>query len=217
MTRPISRKSIILGVSLVVLIVPLIIIQVIPTDNPQSYVFKVRISSKLDETANGHHQYFFVEWLDGDEMAPAFVVLIDSAYTRGRFNVVLERNQEFWGQGNLIKPGEGLDLPYMSMPQYYVRQIKGSILWPDQGTELKLLYLAPILRLTDPPFVVLFPFMEEFTIRTYLVLIVQTIVIITTGYLLVKNRHKTGNQILIMLVYILLTMVLTIPRLTDLY
>jgi len=212
-----SRKSIIVGVFLVVLIVPLIIIQVIPTDNPQSYVFRVRISSKLDETANGHRQYFFVEWLEGDEMAPAFVVLIDSAYTRSRFNVVLEPNQEFWCQGNLIKPGEGLDLPYMSMPQYYVRQIKGPILWPDQVTELKLLYLAPILRLIDPPFVVLFPFMEEFTLRTYLILIVQTIVIITTVYLIVKNRHNPRNRILIMLAYILLTMILTIPRLADLY
>lgn len=212
-----SRKHIIVGLSLVILFVPLIAIQVIPTDSPQPYMFKVRISSKLDETTNGHRQYFFMEWLEGDEMAPAFVVLIDSAYTRGQSNAVLEPNQEFWCQGSLIKPGEGLDLPHMSMPQFYVRQIKGSILWPDQVTELKLLYLAPIFRLSDPPFVVLLPFMEEFTLGTYLVVILQTIVILTTVYLLVKHRRDPGNRVIILLGYILLTMILTIPRLTELY
>jgi len=214
-----NRKVVCSLLILAILAVPLVMVQVIPTDTPQPYVFKARILEKLNEILERKIQYFLVERLEGTAPAIEFVVLIDRAYTRGYSNVKLEPNQEFWAQGSLMIPDDCCGKPFLffEQPQIYVRQIKGLVFWPDQSTELKLLYQAPITRLITPVFVVLFPFMEEFTLRSYLSVIAQTVIIVATIVLLIKNRDKKENIVIILLVYTLLTMVVTIPVLTDLY
>jgi len=214
-----NRKVVFFLLILAIVILPLVVVQVIPTDNPEPYIFKFQISNKLDETLNGKLQYYLVERLEGTTPATEFVVCIDRAYTRGFSNVRLNKSLQYWGQGSLMNP---VDYPgdkylFFDRPQIYIRQLKGTIFWPDQVTELKLLYQAPITRLITPVFVVLFPFMEEFTLRSYISVIVQTVVIVATIVLLIINRDEKENLVMIVLVYTLLTMVVTIPVLTDLY
>lgn len=214
-----NRKVVFILLILAIVILPLVIVQVIPTDNPEPYIFKFQISRKLDETLNGKLQYFLVERLEGAALAHEFVVCIDRTYTRGFSNVQLNKSLKYWGQGSLMIPSDypGEGYLFFDQPQIYVRQLKGTLFWPDQVTELKLLYQAPITRLIVPVFVVLFPFMEEFTLRSYLSVIAQTVIIVATIVLLIKNRDKKENIVIILLVYTLLTMIVTIPVLTDLY
>jgi len=182
-------------------------------------MFKVQISEKLDETLNGKLQYFLVELFEGGAPATEFVVLIDSAYTRGYSNIKLEPIQEFWGLGNLMTPEIyfGDQYLFFGLPQLYVWQIKGTIFWPDQATELKLLYRAPVASLLAPILVMFYPTVEEFTLSNYLAIIVQTIVLAATIVLLIKNRHEKESIVRILLVYVLLTMSFTIPLLKDMY
>jgi len=112
-------------------------------------------------------------------------------------------------------PGE--QYLFFGRPQIYVRQIKGALLWPDQVTELKILYLAPITRLLAPGYVVLYPFMEEFTLINYITFLVQTLVIAITIVLIIKKRENPEDIVTILLAYALVTMIVTVPMLPDLY
>jgi len=214
-----NRKVVYSLLLLAIIILPLVVVHVIPTDNPEPYVFKFQIRQKLDETLNGKLQYFLVERLEGTAPATEFVVCIDRTYTRGFSNVRLNKSQQYWGQGSLMTPANypGEEYLFFNQPQIYIRQLKGTLFWPDQITELKLLYQAPITRLITPVFVVLFPFMEEFTLRSYLSIIAQTVVIVATIVLLIKKRDEKENIVIILLIYTLFTMVVTILVLTDLY
>jgi hypothetical protein len=213
------RKNVIVVLLLAVMVVPVGIVQVIPTDSPQPYVFQARIRQKLDETLQGQLQYFLVDRISGEAPAAEFVVLIDQAYSRGYTNVKFEVDQEFWGQGSLMTPEVfyGEQYLFFEHPQIYVSQIKGSLLWPDQVTELKILYLAPLTSILAPLYMVRYPFMEEFTLTNYLTILVQTLVLAATIVLIIKKRENPEAIVTILLAYALVTIIVIIPMLTDLY
>ena len=217
-----NRNLVFSSLMLACLVLPLVTVQFTLKDietDPQSYMFEAQISEKLDETLNGHLQYFRVELLEGEAPASEFVVLIDRTYTRGYSNIKLELNQEFWGLGNLMTPEIyfGGQYLFFGLPQLHVWQIKGTIFWPDQGTELKLLYRAPIASLLAPMLVVFYPTVEEFTLSNYVAILAQTIVLAATIVLLIKNRQDKERIIEILLLYVFLTLIFTIPLLKDLY
>lgn len=137
-----------------------------------------------------------METLEGEAPATEVVILVSSGLTRGQSNVVFQPDQEFWGHGWLMDPEKytGEQYLFFGQPQVYLWQIKGSMYWPDQVIALKLLYQAPIARLTAFYYVVVFPFMDEFTIRNYVAFIAQTILIIATGILLIKKASRQRNH-----------------------
>jgi len=214
-----NLKIAILLLIIAIILVPLLVVQIIQTDSPQQYVFKSRIIEKLDETLNGI-QYSLVEHIEGSSPETEFVVATDRPYSRGLSKVNLEKGQELWMQGKLMTRDTfgGEEYPYFGRPQIYVSQIKDRGFWPDQITELRLLYRSPITSPLAPVYLWFFLFSGEGAfLRPFLVLIAQTISIFAAIFLVVKNRKKPWNLVLILLSYAFLVMILTIPILTDLY
>lgn len=204
---------------IVIVALPLFVVQIIPTDSPEPYVFKSRIIEKLDETLGGTLQYLLVEYFEGNAPASEFVVAISSSYGRGFSNADLEENEELWMQGSLMTPDVyfGEHYLFFDRPQIYVRQIKGEVFWPDQITELRILWASPTTSLSAAIFVWVFPFSEEFQREAFLILITKTILICATIYFLISYKKKPWHIALTILAYAFLTMILTVLVLTDLY
>ena len=232
-----KRNYIIAALILGFVIFPVVVIQFTlakseqGTDTPQ-YVFKARIREQLGETNTSvnvydgvkitRYQYFLVETLDGTTPDTEFVILIvNQDVTRGYSNVKLDINQEFWGHGYLMDPDLyehlGDEYIFFEHPQVQLYQVKGTLLWPDQIPPLKLLYQAPIARLTAPYYLWAFPQMDEFTTRNYVAFIIQTVLIIGTIVLAIKKREDKGTLVIILLAFILLTMVISSSVLPNPY
>lgn len=203
-----------------ILILPFLVIQFVQTDSPQPYVFKAKIIEKLDETLNGKLQYFSVEHIEGNSPNITFVIAVDKAYSRGLSNIVLENDGELWMQGSLMtrEVFYGEQYLFFDLPQIYVRQIKDKGFWPDQITELKILYISPFSSLLIPLLLLSCIFIQGCALETnFLNLIGKTILVFVAVFLLVKYRKRSWSIVLIFLIYALLAMMLTIPVLTELY
>lgn len=120
-----------------VFLYPLLVVQIIPTDSPEPYVFKARFNELLGETMNGKLRYYMVEHLDGISPSPEFVVTVDLGYSRGASKEKIGEGRELWMQGSLMTPEiyYGEQYLFFDLPQIYVRQIKKGVLWPDQLTD----------------------------------------------------------------------------------
>jgi len=202
-----------------ILLFPLVFVQIVPTDSPEPYIFQARFNELLGETMCGKLRYYSVESIDGISPSPEFVVTIDLDYSRGSSTESIEKDRELWMQGSLMTPEIyfGEQYLFFDLPQLYIRQIKNSILWPDQLTELRILYLSPVNSLLSPIQLPFYLFSEEFSLVGFLVLIGKTAIVVSTGYLAMKNRTEWRFVIKIMLTYALLAIIFTVPVLTDLY
>jgi len=216
-----SRNFKMISVMLLVvfLVFPLLVVQVAPTDNPQPYIFKAEIVQKLDETMQGKLRYFLVEKLEGSSPTAEFVVTIDRPYTRGGYLIELEKNQQIWMQGNLMTRDKfyGEQYLFFGYHQLYISQIKSGVLWPDQVTEMKILYLSPFTAFTSLAGIFWYPFSEEYSLSNYLAMIAQAMLIIILVILSIKTRARKRSLILIILTYSVFAMVATIPMLYNLY
>lgn len=225
-----NRKFMIGALILAIVIFPFMVIQFTLAKSETAgetpkHIFKAKIQEKLDETetVTAIYQYYLVEQLEGGPDTE-FVVLITSPQTQwGRYtqvpsNMEIEINQEFWGHGWLMDPSSpGEEYLFFDRPQVYLWQIKGTVLWPDQITELKFFYLAPITHLMAPILVVVFPLTDDFTLSHFIAIIVQTIVLVATIVMLIKHRQDKENLVLIVLGYILLTLIILTPVLPNPY
>jgi len=202
-----------------ILLFPLVFVQIVPTDSPEPYIFQARFNELLGETMCGKLRYYSVESIDGISPSPEFVVTIDLDYSRGSSTESIEKDRELWMQGSLMTPEIyfGEQYLFFDLPQLYIRQIKNSILWPDQLTELRILYLSPVNSLLSPIQLPFYLISEEFSLVGFLVLIGKTAIVVSTGYLSMKNRTEWRSVIKIMLTYALLAIIFTVPVLTDLY
>ena len=202
-----------------ILLFPLLVIQIIPTDSPEPYIFQARFNELLGETMDGKLRYYLVEFIDGISPSPEFVVTIDLDYSRGSSTENIEKDRELWMQGSLMTPEiyYGEQYLFFDIPQLYIRQIKNGVLWPDQLTELRILYLSPVNSLLSPVHLPFYLISEEFSLVGFLVLIGKTAIVVLTGYLTIKRCTEWRFIIKILLAYALLAIIFTIPVLTDLY
>jgi hypothetical protein len=203
----------------VILLFPLLVVQIIPTDSPEPYIFQARFNEFLGETMDGKLRYYMVGHIDGNSPSPEFVVAVDLDYSRGASAEKIGEGRELWMQGSIMTPEiyYGEQYVFFDLPQLYVRQIKNGVLWPDQLTELRILYLSPFNSLLSPIFLPLYPFTEEFSLMGLLVLAGKTALVVSIGYLAFKRRNDRRFLIKIVLTYSLLAIALTVPVLTDLY
>jgi hypothetical protein len=203
------------------IVTPLIVIQIIPTDSPQPYVSKVAIVDKLDETLNGKLQYYLVEHVEGSSPSQEFVITMDVPYSRGMEKVSLDPGQSVWVQGSLMSREGfyGEHYLFFDKPQIYVRQAKQALLWPDQVTELKILYTSPIGLLVGFSLILVTGnwLREGNPLINSLVIIEYVGFFLTTAILLIKNRKNRTNLALILLGYAWLAVLLAIPGLTNSY
>ncbi len=219
-------KRLLVLLALVVVVLPLVTVQIIPTDCPQPYVFQARILEKLEEVpfprGEGGLRYFLVEQIKGDAPDDKFVALICSSYTRGSSTMNFEIDEELWMQGALMTPEAFYGEQYLFFDDYsslYIRQVKNKGFWPDQLTELRILYRSPFTSFYYMPYAFLYPFVAEGRdwLRTYVFVIARAALVVLAVFFLIKNRHKKQSLALIALTYSLLAMALTIPILTDMY
>ena len=202
-----------------ILLFPLLVVNTIQTDNPQPFIFKAKILRKLDETMNGKLQYYLVQQVKGVSPATEFVVTIDRPYTRGKLESRFRPDRELWMQGSLMTRDVyyGDQYLFFDYPQLYISQIKGNLFWPDQITELGILYRSPITSILSLVIIWTFPFQEEFTLNSFIVLIMMAASVAATLYLLVIKTKKPQHKALLILAYYLISMILTVPILTDLF
>jgi len=213
-------KRLLILLALAIVVLPLVTVQIIPTDCPQPYVFQARILEKLG--GEGGFRYFLVEQIKGDAPDDKFVVLISSSYTRGSSSMNFEIDEELWMQGKLMTQEVFYGEQYLFFDDYselYIRQVKNKGFWPDQLTELRILYLSPFTSFGYVPYAFLYPFGAEGSdwLRTYVFVIARAALVISAVFFLIKNRHKKQNLALIALTYSLLAIALMIPTLTDMY
>jgi hypothetical protein len=203
----------------ILLLFPIVVVQIVPTDSPEPYVFQARFNELLGETMNGKLRYYKVSHMDGASPSLEFVVTIVLDYTRGANEEVISEGRELWMQGSFMTPEiyYGEQYLFFDFPQIYVRQIKNGVLWPDQLTELRILYLSPFSSLLSPIYLTMYIFSEEFRVIGLLVLAGKTVLVASTGYLAFKKRNEWLYLSQIILVYALLAIALTVPILTDLY
>lgn len=198
---------------------PFLIVQLIPTTSPEPYVFKACIIERLGETLQGKLRYFLVEELEGNSPATTFVVTIDSAYTRGVSRLDLEKDRQVWMQGSIMTPDVfyGEQYLFFDYPQLYISQVKTGALWPDQITELRILYLSPFTAFLSLLYIFWYPFMEEFSRGHYFVMIAQSVFIVAMIVFFLKRRPTGKRLALVLLTYGIIAMLTTIPVLPDLY
>jgi len=211
-------KRLLILLALAIVVLPLVTVQIIPTDCPQPYVFQARILEKLG--GEGGLRYFLVEQIKGDAPDDKFVVLISSSYTRGSSSMNFEIDEELWMQGELMTQEVFYGKQYLFFDDYselYISQVKNKGFWPDQLTELRILYLSPFTSFFDVPYAFLYPFVGEGGLRTYVFVIARAALVVSAVFFLIKNRHKKQSLALIALTYSLLAMALTIPTLTGMY
>jgi hypothetical protein len=214
--RPFLTVSILL--SLIYLIVPVVTIQIIPTDNPQPYIYEVEILEKLDEPLDGKLEYYRVTTVQGTSPDQVFVSVIDKAYTKGSGAVMLKVDQRVWMQGDLMTPEVyyGEQYLFFGLPQIYVSQLKPGLLWPDQVSELTLLYGSPATSLLAPFSTVLILF-RGLNAITLTVFMFKSLLLAASGYLTLRYRGNEEQVIMILCLYCVLAMFSTIPIMGELY
>jgi hypothetical protein len=210
-------KLLIVALIILFLCLPFLIVQFIPTTNPEPYIFKAAVIEKLGETLQGKLRYYLVEEIKGITPASPFVVTIDSAYARGDLRE-FEKNQQAWMQGNIMTKDVffGEQYLFFGYHQLYISQIKNGIFWPDQITELRTLYISPLTAFSSLLFLFWYPFMEEFSPDNYFVMVVQSFIIVATIVPMVKKRYTGRSLALVLLIYGIIMIITTIPLLSDL-
>jgi len=201
-----------------IIIIPLIVIKIIPSDSPAQYNCKAAILEDFGSSLEGKLKYYLVRNIEGVS-PPQFVATLDTPYTRGLSSIALTTGKEVWMQGNIMTRDVfyGEQYLFFDYPQIYVRQIKESGLWPDQKTELRIMYSAPLINASSLISVWIFPFIEEFSPATFAVLIAQATTVAAAIILFIKRRRNNRHIILIILSYAVVMILLAIPLLTDLY
>jgi len=208
-----------LALGAVAVLLPLLIVQVVPTDTEEPYVFRTHQAEYLGASTNGYLQYHRVEILEGTAPASEIVVALDQNYTRGLDVTGLSAGTEAWMQAGLMTPDVfyGDQYLFFGLPQVYVRQVKMGVLWPDQWSELRVLYLSPVETLAAPlqiPFLVL---SDSFTLRILAVLVARCVLIAATIAVIAKRRFKDYALGTVLLAYAVASIVLTVPLLGHLY
>jgi hypothetical protein len=212
-----SRLLLVLAIVFVCL--PWAIIQFSPDDAGDAYVFEARLQRELGRSANGQLRYWQAEVQGGCAPGTAIVLAFDRSYTRGVDATRATDGATAWFAGGVMTPEVfyGEQYLFYGLPQVYVRQVKTGLLWPDQWTELRILYLSPLETLAAPVQALFIVRAEEFTIRTFMVLLTRCTLIAGAAWAIVAGRLRRRRLAAVLLIYAILAILLTIPILGDLY
>jgi len=212
------RRSLAILAALVVL-APLLLVHLIPSDTVEPFIFRARVVEYLGRSTSDQLEYYRVDVLDGSAPAPVTAIALDRSYSRGFSAGEVQPGFDAWFQGSLMTPDVyyGEQYLFFDWPQIYVRQVKSGLLWPDQWSSLKVLYLSPLETLAAPlqiPFLVR---SDSFTWGILAVLLARCILIGTTTVYMVRKKLKGLALATALLAYSLAAIFLTTPILGDLY
>jgi len=135
-----------------------------------------------------------MERLDGRAPGERFVATIDHGYTAGvETGAALDGEESpvspaipresFWLQGTLMDrlTYYGEQYLFFGYPQLYVSQVKNGFLWPSQVERLKRLYRAPLATLGSVYLVWAYPFMEEYSLRAWILVLARFLLLCSTA------------------------------------
>jgi len=212
-------RALCLALVLAAVLIPLIIVQVMPTDSPEPYLFEARFQDHLGTSSNESLTYHEVSVLQGEAPASTVVVALDRNYTRGFSTDITSTGAESWLQGSLMtrEVYYGEQYLFFGPPQIYVRQVKTGILWPDQATELRIMYLSPVTTILAPIQIPLLLRSDSLSTRTIATLLARCALLLATIIFVVRRRHETALVLPGLLTYAVVAMLLTLPILTHLY
>jgi hypothetical protein len=215
----VKYRALCLALLLLASLIPLVIVQVMPTDSPEPYLFKARFEGHLGTSSNGSLTYHQVSVLEGEAPASTVVVALDRNYTRGLCADITSPGAESWLQGSLMtrEVYYGEQYLFFGPPQIYVRQLKSGMLWPDQTKELSILYLSPLSTIFAP---IQIPFLlrsDGLSARTIGTLLARCALLIATIIFVLRRRNETAPVLSGLLTYAVVAMLLTLPILADLY
>jgi hypothetical protein len=198
---------------------PWVVIQFIPGDSIEPFEFRAVLHHELGRSANGQLTYWQTDVHEGDAPGATIVLAFDRNYTRGFTDSTAVPGASVWFQGGPMTPEVfyGEQYLFYGLPQVYVRQVKTGLLWPDQWTELRVLYLSPLETLAAPMQALFLVRAEECTIRLFSVLLARCILLGGAGWAILVDRLRGRSAAFALLVYAIVAMLLTIPILGDLY
>jgi len=216
--RTVSIRTVVF-LALTALLLPLLLVHIVPTDTVEPYVFRAQPAEYLGESGNRHLQYYRVDVLEGTAPASSVVVALDRNYSRGYAPDEFAAGGACWFQGGLMTPEVfyGEQYLFFGLQQVYVRQVKTGLLWPDQWTGMRVLYLSPLENLVAPlqiPFLVR---SDSFTWRTLAILLARCVLLGTTIALVAKRKLRGTRLAVALLLFAIAAMLLTMPVLGDLY
>ncbi len=216
-----STRRLAVLLAVLVLLLPVLVVHLIPTDTYEPFVFRAVLTEHLAQSESGKLQYFRANVVEGNAPASSIVVALDRAYTRGYRPADVAAGAAAWFQGSLMTPDifYGEQYLFFGLPQVYTRQVKTGLLWPDQWTELRVLYLSPVETLAAP---IQIPFLihsDSFTYTIMAVLVARTILVGLAVYALIRSRRspRRGTTLTLLELYALFAMLITIPILGDLF
>ena len=216
-----STRRLAVLLAVLVLLLPVLVVRLIPTDTHEPFVFRAMLTEHLAQSDSGKLQYFRANVVDGNAPASSIVVALDRAYTRGYQPALTSASTAAWFQGSLMTPDifYGEQYLFFGLPQVYTRQVKTGLLWPDQWTELRVLYLSPVATLAAP---IQIPFLirsDSFTYTILAVLVARSILVGLAVYAVIRSRRspRRGTTLALLELYALFAMLITIPILGDLF
>jgi len=200
-------------------VLPPVVVVASPGLDEEAFVCRARIESRLAETMQGKFEFFLTEGLEGDPPAGRFVITIDHDYTSGLEAVALGAGESFWLQGSLMDRDTyyGEQYLFFGYPQLFVSQVKGGLFWPSQVARLRSLYAAPLEAPLSVYLIGAFPFMEEYSSRTWALVIARFVLVFAAvaAAVLYRRRRRRWMPGLVWVLgaYVVASVVLAVPGL----
>ena len=175
-------------------IAPPALVAVSPGLEAGSFVCEVEIEAPLAVTLEGKLEFLLVRGLQGRRPAERFVVTIDHGYTAGvdensgdsgeprtSLDPVLAPGGRLWLEGSLMGRDTyfGEQYLFFGYPQLYLGQVKTGVFWPSQHERLVALYPAPFTAVASVYLVWAYPFMEEYSLASWLLIAARFLLICT--------------------------------------
>jgi len=213
-----TRRTVAILVAVLILL-PLLLVHLVPTDTVEPFVFRARLAEYLGESASAQLRYYRVDVLEGTAPSTSTVVALDRSYSRGYVPASTAPGLTPWLQGSLMTPDifYGEQYLFFGLPQVYVRQVRSGLLWPDQWSGLRVLYLSPVETLAAP---IQIPFLvrsDSFTYGILAVLVARCLLIGFTVWVVVRKRLRGSRLVAALMAYAFVAILLTVPILRNMY
>lgn len=215
------------------LVLPFVIVVVSPGVDGEAFVCRVEVEKRLGETLGGKLEFLLVETLGGRSPAEEFVVTLDHGYTQGigpapaagdgssdRKVPETPVGSVFGIEGTLMTRDVFYGEQYLffeGYPQVYAGQLRSSLLWPSQISRLRTLYLSPFASLVSLYWVWVFPFAEEYSLGSWLLVVARFMLVCAAVAvaLMWRKRRQTWIPGIIWVagVYVIAAMGLAVPSL----
>jgi len=212
------------GLLVVFAAVPFGLVAAGPRADVDTFLCKIEVESRLAETLEGKLEFLLVRGIGGGPPSDLFVITIDHGYTAGVDDEAASVRAsapggKFWLQGSLMDKDtyNGEQYLLFGHSQLYVSQVKSGLFWPSQVQRLKSLYLSPFTALASVYLVWAYPFMEEYTLASWLLVIARLLLlclaVAVAAYRRARDSRWTPGLIWVIGAYALLAIALAIPSL----